>query len=213
MAAVLSCGGAKKGEADSPDGVGQSRADGVGPSGPIDAGPPPDAAPPPSAVTFVLRNDGKEELALNMDRGYGGVLQAYSGKPPKAKSILMFPTFCTASCEMAEEGRCPVCPQPEKVKDIRDAQKLEKIAPGATLEVPWDGNVLVYEKTKGTLEGKTKKCKCWRPEAAPPETYTVKACGLRLSTTVEKSSQLSCVTGEMTLPVTDPVRVELSFAK
>lgn len=216
LTAAISCGGAKKGEPgdkgggaaddlDTQDGAGAAVAD----AGPIEA----DAAPPPAPVTFVLKNSGAQELALNMDRGYAGVILAWSGKPPKAKPILMFPTFCTMACDAAEEERCPLCEQPEKVADIRKAQQLEKIAPGASLEVPWDANVFVYQKTKGKRDGRTKKCQCYTTEPVAPETYTVRACGLRLTTETGKSTQLVCAEGSMTLPSEEPVRVELDFVK
>jgi hypothetical protein len=163
---------------------------------------------PPAAVTFVLKNSHDQELAFNMDLGWQPVLFAYSGKPPKAVSILMFPKFCTASCEAPAADRCPTCPQPEKAKDILAAQKMEKVAPGAELEVPWDGQIFVYEKGRGK---KKQTCECHRTEPAPEGTYTVKACGLRLTTTAEERSQLQCVEGSMTLPSDEPLRVELDF--
>jgi hypothetical protein len=223
--AAVSCGG-KKGDPAAPGEVGGPGEPGVPAGEPgeipdgveagepvtaVDAGMPPDAAMPVSAVTFVLTNTGTAELALNMDRGWASVVLAWSGKPPKAKPILMFPTFCTASCDAADEERCPLCEQPEKVTDIRAAQKLEKIAPGASLEARWDAQAFVYEKTRGSQNGKTVKCQCWRPAPAPPETYTVRACGLRLTTTVGSTSQLVCAEGKMTLPVSEPVRVQLDF--
>jgi hypothetical protein len=164
---------------------------------------------PPAAVTFVLKNSHDQELAFNMDLGWQPNLFAYTGKPPKAKSILMFPKFCTASCEVAAAERCPTCPQPEKAKDILAAQKMEKVAPGEELEVPWDGQMFVYEKGRGKRK---QTCECHRTEPAPEGTYTVKACGLRLTTSAEERSQLQCVEGEMTLPSDEPLRVELDFA-
>lgn len=163
---------------------------------------------PPAAVTFVLKNSHDQELAFNMDLGWQPNLFAYTGKPPKAVSILMFPKFCTASCDAAAEERCPVCPQPETAKDILAAQKMEKVPPGEELEVPWDGEIFVYGKGRG--KGKV-RCECHGKEAAPAGTYTVKACGLRLTTTAEERSRLQCVEGEMTLPAEEPLRVELDF--
>ncbi len=162
---------------------------------------------PPAAVTFVLKNSHDVELAFNMDYGWQPNLFAYTGKPPRAVSILMFPKFCTSSCEASSEERCPVCEQPEKASDVLAAQKMEKVAPGEELEVPWDGQVFVYQKTKA---GKA-RCECHRSEPAPEGTYTVKACGLRLTTTAEERSRLQCVEGEMTLPSEEPLRVELDF--
>jgi hypothetical protein len=163
---------------------------------------------PPPAVTFVLKNsDAVQELAFNMDLGWQPNLFAYRGKPPKAVSILMFPKFCTESCEASDEDRCPTCPQPEKTQDILAAQKLEKVLPGDELEVPWDGKMFVYEKTRA---GKA-RCECHSAEPAPEGTYTVKACGLRLTTTAEERSRLQCAEAEMTLPAEEPLRVELDF--
>ncbi len=163
---------------------------------------------PPPAVTFVLKNSDATELAFNMDFGWQPNLFAYTGKPPKAVSILMFPKFCTESCEAAAEERCPTCEQPETAKDILAAQKMEKVPPGEELEVPWDGQVFVYGKTRGANK---QRCECHRTEPAPEGTYTVKACGLRLTTTAEERSRLQCVEGEMTLPSEEPLRVELDF--
>jgi hypothetical protein len=164
---------------------------------------------PPPAVTFVLRNSHDLELAFNMDLGWQPNLFAYTGKPPRAVSILMFPKFCTESCETPAAERCPTCPQPERAKDILAAQKMEKVAPGEELEVPWDGKIVVYERGRG--KGK-ERCECHRSQDAPPGTYTVKACGLRLTTTAEERSQLQCVEGAMTLPAEEGLRVELDFA-
>lgn len=220
LAVGVACGGSGKGEAsgpsagestggdlDTPAGGGEG---GEGGGEGADAGPT-EPAGPPAAVTFVLKNSHSEELAFNMDRGWGINIFAYSGKPPKAKSILMFPRHCTTACDLDEAERCPVCPEPEKVKDIKAAQKMEKVAPGASLEVPWDGKALVYSKTKGAASGKNKKCECHAPEAPADGEYTVKACGLRLTTEVGKNSQLQCVESKMTLPVTEPIQVELDF--
>lgn len=181
-----------------------------GEPGAPDAGPT-EPAGPPAAVTFVLKNSHTEELAFNMDRGWAINIFAYTGKPPKAKSILMFPRHCTTACDLEEAEKCPVCPEPERVKDIKAAQKMERVAAGGMLEVPWDGQALVYSKTRGAASGKSKKCECHAPEAPADGEYTVKACGLRLTTEVGKNSQLQCVEGTMTLPATEPIRVELDF--
>ncbi len=220
LAVGVACGGSGKGEASGPSAGESTGGDLENPAGGgggeggeqpgADAGPT-EPAGPPAAVTFVLKNSHSEELAFNMDRGWGINIFAYTGKPPKAKSIVMFPKHCTTACDLDEAERCPVCPEPEKVKDIKAAQKMEKVAAGATLEVPWDGKGLVYSKTKGAASGKSKKCECHAPEAPPDGEYTVKACGLRLTTEVGKNSQLQCVEGTMTLPASEPIRVELDF--
>lgn len=219
LAVCVACGGSGKGETsgpragessggdlETPAGGGEGGAEGEG----ADAGPT-EPTGPAAAVTFVLKNSHSEELAFNMDRGWGINIFAYTGKPPKAKTIIMFPKHCTTACSLDEAERCPVCPEPEKVKDIKAAQKMEKVAPGASLEVPWDGQALVYSKTKGAASGKSKKCECHAPEAAPDGEYTVKACGLRLTTEVGKNTQLQCVEGTMTLPASEPIKVELDF--
>ena len=192
-------------------GGGDMNGTGMG-AGMADAGAmPADAAPPPAAVTFVLKNTAEDELAFDMNKGWQPNIFAYSGKPPKAKLILMFPTFCTAACTAADADRCPVCEAPDKVKDVIAAQKVEKVAPGAELDVPWDGQAFVYQKTKAMVDGKKTRCQCYSTEPAPPATYTVKACGLRITTQVGTVSTQQCATGEMTLPVTEPIRVELEF--
>lgn len=164
-----------------------------------------------AAVTFVLKNSHSADLSFNMNKGWGTNIFAYSGTPPKARSILLFPTHCTASCEAAEEERCPLCEEPATAKAKLAAQKFEKVAPGAELEVSWDGKALVYEKTRGTRDGKSKRCQCYRRQEAPPGTYTLKACGLRLTSKVGTNSQLQCVETSMTLPADEPLRIELDF--
>jgi hypothetical protein len=159
----------------------------------------------------VFKNSHTEELAFNMNQGWQPNVFAFSGKPPKAKSILIFPTHCTAACEVPDEERCPLCEEPETAKEKIAAQKFEKVAPGAALEVPWDGKMFAYEKAKGTRDGKPKKCKCYRTEDVPPETYTVRACGLRLTKEVGKNTQIQCVDGQFTAPITEPLRVEFDF--
>jgi hypothetical protein len=177
-----------------------------------DAGVPlADAALPPAPVTFVLKNTATDELAFNMNKGWQPNIFAYSGKPPHAKSILMFATYCTAACSAADEERCPVCEEPDKVKAVIAAQKFEKVAAGAELEVPWDGQVFGYQKGKGVTNGKKTRCQCYATQPAPPETYTVKACGLRLTTQAGTPSVLQCAEGSMTLPSQEPIRVELEF--
>ncbi len=86
---------------------------------------------------------------------------------------------------------------------------METVAAGEELEVPWDGKIFVYERGRGKRK---ERCECHRTQEAPAGTYTVKACGLRLTTTAEERSQLQCVEGEMTLPAEPGLRVELDFA-
>jgi hypothetical protein len=193
--------GGDEGEAGEGEATAEGESEGETEEGTTEEGPPP-------AVTFVLKNsDEALELAFNMDLGWQPNLFAYRGKPPKAVSILMFPKFCTESCDMAASQRCPTCEQPEGTKDILAAQKMEKVAPGEELEVPWDGQMFVYEKTRA----RKTQCECHRTEAAPAGTYTVKACGLRLTTTAEERSRLQCAEARMKLPSEEPQRVELDF--
>lgn len=176
-----------------------------------DAGVAEEPTKPAAAVTFVITNSGKDDLVFSTDRGWQPIIFAYSGKPPKAKPILMFPKFCTASCDVAAEERCPFCPQPEKVKEIRKAEKREIVEPGKTLEVGWDAEVFVYGRTKGKRDGRTKRCECYKKEPVPANTYTVRICGLRVTKVAEQRSKLQCMDGTMTLPSEEPVRVEVDF--
>jgi hypothetical protein len=161
-------------------------------------------------VTFVLKNSHRQELVFNMDRGWQPNLFAYRGKPPHAKWILMFPKHCAASCDASEGKRCPACREPE-ARDELKAQKLARVAPGDEIEVPWDGRVYRYEKARGKRKGKRLRCECHRTEPAPPGTYTVRACGLRLTKSATQRSQLQCETAQMTLPPSGPLRVEFDF--
>ncbi len=166
-----------------------------------------------AVVTFSLTNTHTEELVFNMDWGWGGSILVFSGKPPKAVSILPFARHCTATCETAAEGICPSCPEPEHLADIRQAQKLTRVLPGETLEVPWDGLVHNYEKAEGiSSEGPT-SCKCFRKTPAPEGNYTVRACGLRLTQTAKKSSSLQCVEGKLTMPGEQGQSVALEFGE
>lgn len=154
------------------------------------------------AVTFRLKNSAKDDLVFSVDKGWQPVIFAFSGQPPKAKSILMFPKHCTASCELSGEERCPVCAAPEKVKDIIAAETREVVAPGKSFDVPWDGQIYLHDK---------KDCDCYRREPVPPETYTVRACGLRITKSAKKSTKMQCADGTMTFPADGPQVVELDF--
>jgi hypothetical protein len=172
------------------------------------------AAPAGPPVTFRLKNNGDEELVLSMDRGLQPILSAYSGTPPNAKSILMYPTHCTAACDVAEDARCPHCPKPKKAVEERESELREVIAPGATLDFPWDGQIHVYEKTHGTRDGKAKSCNCFTRAPAPAGTYTVRACGLRITKSAKKRSKYQCPTSTMILPAESGAQVvEFDFAK
>jgi len=173
----------------------------------------PAAAGNKTPVTFRLENMADSELSFSLDRGWQPVIIAYSGTPPNAKGILMFPKFCTAACDAAENEVCPVCEQPENVKDIKAAEKREIVAPGDSLDVPWDGQVFEYKKTKGKQDRKRVDCDCYTKAEVPPETYTVKACGLRITKSAKKASKLQCVDGQMTFPSDGPQVVELKFPR
>lgn len=205
---ALSCGGAQPTDVEEP---GRSRAgeggvaddldvDRSAPDTTTEAEPEPEPASP---VTFVLKNTHPSEgLFFNMDRGYGGFTSTFSGKPPRATVVHAFPRHCTASCDA--EDLCPTCPEPDQKN-----QKLHEVAPGQAMEIPWDGMVHVYEKVKG--KGARKGCECHRMEEIPPEAYTVRICGLRLSRSARQSSKLQCIEGQLSFPADGPQRVELEF--
>jgi hypothetical protein len=187
------------------------------PDGGIPATQPSDSVvvPPQPAstapVTFELKNDGPGDLVFALDKGWQPVLFAFSGKPPKAKAVMLFPTWCTDSCDAAPDAVCPVCKIPEKKKEEAEETKREIAKPGGVVKVEWDGQVYAYEKAKGTK----KKCKCWRKSAPPAETYTVKACGLRPSNKIGQGSKPVCAEGTITLPLAEgaaPQTITLSFA-
>ncbi len=217
-ASIASCGGSKSGDGTGPghnhstkpddgdiEGIDADQA-----SSPADAGV---EAPPAAPVTFVLKNSAKSSLFLNMDKGWQAVIYAYSGTPPNAKSILMFPTYCTASCDSSPEDVCPYCPQPERAKDIQAAENHDDVKPGDSRSVPWDGMAFSYQNAKGTQNGKKAKCKCSELVEPEPATYTIKACGLRKTQSAEERSKYQCVESTLTLPVEGPTVVELDFGK
>ena len=160
-------------------------------------------------VTFRLKNTHSDDLVLSLDKGWQPVISAYSGKPPNAKPILMFPTHCTGACNAGDDERCPVCKAPENVKDIKAAEKREVVAAGKTLDVPWDGKVYVYEGTKAS----GRSCECFKREKVPAETYTIRACGFRITKSASKSTRLQCVKAEATFPGEGEQVVEIEFGK
>jgi len=164
------------------------------------------------SITFVLKNSGSSDLTLNMDKGWQAVIFAYMGTPPNAKSMLMFPTHCTASCDLSKADRCPYCPEPKRAVDIKAAENHDEVKPGDMREVLWDMMAFDYEKTQGTKNGrKNAACNCYRKVTPAPGTYTVRACGLRKTKNAKKRSEYPCVEGQITLPVTEATRVELDF--
>src|SRR5262249_29944559 len=131
-------------------------------------------APKPEGRSIELKNDGDGGLAFGTTKGWGLVVIAYTGKPPKAKSVQLFESYCTASCATPDAEICPVCKEPKNKKEELAMAKTESAASGGSIKVPWDGKVFVYEKTKGKHH-----CKCWNKVDPPAETYTVRACGRR----------------------------------
>ena len=85
---ALACGGGKS-EASGPTEPGESGGGdletptGGGGEPGADAGAT-EPTGPAAPVTFVLKNSHTDELAFNMDRGWGINIFAYTGKPPKA---------------------------------------------------------------------------------------------------------------------------------
>jgi hypothetical protein len=211
VAVVVGCGGASSDPGSVP-GSSHASASGAGWDGDAGVEGEVDAEPEPPAVTFVLENTHPDEdLVFSLDRGWQPVIFAYSGEPPNATPIIMFPKHCTAACDAEAEEICPDCPEPTNVQDIKAAQQREVVAPGETLEVPWDGEVFVYGATEGTRDGKPVSCDCYDKEPVPEETYTVRACGFRVTTEPNRPSTYQCVQGEMTLPADEPLVVELEF--
>jgi hypothetical protein len=222
MFAAAACGGTQDSVASTPVGEGGSSSAATNAPDETDEGSAGErgeaskqntAAKAVPAVTFRLKNSAKDELVFSLDKGWQPVIFAFSGKPPKATPILMFPKFCTAACDLDEADRCPYCAEPEKVKDIKAAEKREVVAPGASLDVPWDGQVHVYENTRGKREGKSTKCECFRKQPVPPESYTVRACGLRITKSAKSSTKYQCVEATMNFPAEGPQTVELDFPK
>jgi hypothetical protein len=84
------------------------------------------------------------------------------------------------------------------------------VGPGDEIEVPWDGRIFQYERTRGRRKGKRRRCECHRTEPAPTGIYTVRACGLRLTRSATRRSQLQCETAEMRLPAAGQ-RIEFDF--
>lgn len=236
LVAAVACGGSKK-SADEPS-AGETHAGGViegeptpvagdvvqaqgTPTTEIPTQQPPDAglpAVPQLPYAIELRNSGETDVVFAIDKGWQPVIFAYTGKSPKAKSALLFPTYCTESCETATELMCPVCKEPELPKDRQKAEKLEtkrEVAPaGSSFKLDWDGKIYAYEKAPPEARAKKKKCQCWRKVDPPADTYTIKACGLRPSPKPGESSRPVCVESQVQLPAaTVPSTITLDFAK
>jgi hypothetical protein len=216
---MVSCGGKAKGpeplaRADElkKDKVVEPEADAGVTAVPIAAPPPTEpvkpAPPPAAAATFELKNDGDGDLVFTTTKGWQPVLFAYTGKPPKAKTVFLFETACTASCD-AGDNVCPVCPAPKNKKEELAMAKTETAAAGKSILVPWDGKTVVYEKAPNGRNPKT--CKCFTKADPPPDSYTIKACGLRASKVAGKPSKAVCTETTLALPLQPGQTVSLSF--
>jgi hypothetical protein len=217
LALAGACGsGAPRGANTTPAG-GTGAGTGAAPTGTGTGAAPVDAAPaeppgPPAPYTFKLVNQAEQPLVFSLDHGWQPVIFGYSGKPPKAKPIVMFPKFCTAACEAPDAERCPVCEAPEKVADVKAAEKREVVAPGQALPVPWQGLVHVYQKTSAKPDGKKKvRCDCYKTQPVAEGSYTIKACGFRVTDKPNTPSRLQCVEGQLQVPAQTPAVIELVF--
>jgi hypothetical protein len=161
--------------------------------------------PPPPGTTIELKNEADSDIMFSTTKGWQPVIFAYTGKPPKAKSVMLFAGACTASCDEAET--CPSCPQPKNKKEELAMAKSETAAAGGSVRVPWDGKIFAYEKAP------KKHCKCWKKIDPPADTYTIKACGLRPSKEPGKPSKPVCTETQATLGGSLPSTITLSFAK
>src|SRR5215468_4084161 len=226
---LAACGGgqaqtpppAAPGETHAPTTTPTVAAPDVAPTAPgdITAPPPPTPTPPEqpqirppvplpvAGTTIELKNDGESDLMFSTTKGWQSLVFAYTGKPPKAKSVMLFEGFCTASCDSGDKV-CPVCPEPKNKKEELAMAKSEMAAAGGSVKVPWDGKIFVYEKASGKHH-----CKCWRKVDPPADTYTIKACGLRPSKEPGKPSKPVCSETQATLGSGLLPTITLSFAK
>jgi len=163
--------------------------------------------PPVAGTTIELKNDGDGDLMFSTTKGWQSLVFAYTGKPPKAKSVMLFEAYCTASCD-AGDAVCPVCPAPKNKKEELAMAKSETAAVGGSIKVPWDGKVFVYDKAPGKHH-----CKCWKKVDPPPDTYTIKACGLRPSKEPGKPSKPVCSETQAALGGPAPATITISFPK
>jgi hypothetical protein len=223
---VMACAAKQKG-GDAPGdthvnggaGAGNTTGDPSTTTQPADVTTPTEPPKPSAPVTFVFTNTAAEPLTFALDKGWGTQLFAYTGTPPKARTIFMFPKAGTGACDAPTPEE--VCPEQPKGKiDPRQAQADEKaetnrqvVEPSGEFALEWDGQVLVYEKAPKEMRGRNKRCECYRKAAPEAAAYTVKACGLRTASTVGKASKIECIEGQMDLPVAagQGIRVELGF--
>ena len=162
----------------------------------------------PTPVTFEIVNEGTNDLLFALDKGWQPVLFAYTGKPPKAKSIVMFAKHCTAACDA--DDPCPKCEAPEKAKDEKLLEQRVVIAPGKSHLIEWDGNVHVYEKITG---GTKKKCECYRKVKVPAESYTLQSCGFRITKSAGERTKLQCMKQQVSLPPAKPTKLVFDFTQ
>lgn len=177
------------------------------------AGGEPAVDPDAPLVTFELANSHDIDLEFSIEKGWGLAVSGYSGEPGKgAKPIILFPKHCTAACEVDEAERCPVCEGPDGVKEEKEAEQRQVVAPGESHTLAWDGMVHVYKKTKGlSPKGKKKSCECYERVMVEPNTYTLRACGLRVTKSAKKTSKYQCVTAEVELPPSEPTTIKFDF--
>jgi hypothetical protein len=166
--------------------------------------------PPVSGVEIELKNSGETDVTFGVTKGWAPVIFAYTGKPPKAKSVILFDNPCSASCDTPEEGICPSCPEPKNKKEEQKMAKIETAPAGGSVKVHWDGKVLTYDKAPGK-----KKCKCWKKSDPQADSYTIKACGIRRAKETGKASKPVCTETVVTLGPgeTSPKNITLDFAK
>lgn len=226
LAVAVACGGGKggggggttPGDTHEGEGVEGGVQGGMVAEIPADAGLP-DAEPPkPRApVTFVIKNEGKTDLTFALDKGWGGAVFAYSGKPPKATPLQVFAKACTGACDGSTGDVCPICKEAddpsERQKQEKEETKREVVPAGGTFELEWDGLAYAYEKAPKEVRGKNKKCECWKKAPPAAATYTIKACALRTASAVGETSKFECVETTVDLPVAEgqTVNVELVF--
>lgn len=164
-------------------------------------------------VTFELHNSDDNDIEFSYEKGWALVVSGYTGTPPNATPIILFPKFCTASCDAGEDAVCPVCEGPENAKAEREAETRQVVTPGTSFELAWDGNVHVYQKTTGTQGNKTRGCQCYTKQPVTAGNYTLRACGIRVTKSAKKTSKFQCVTTQVDLPPPAPTTVKFDFAK
>src|SRR5215471_14226404 len=144
-------------------------------------------SPAEVTTTIELKNDSPDsDLVFSTTKGWQPVVFAYTGKPGKAKSVMLFPSACLASCTVPEGPVCPSCPEPKNKKEELAMARSETAPAGGSVKVPWDGKVFTF----GTSP--KQKCKCLVRADPAPDTYTIKACGLRPSKEPGKPSKPVC---------------------